>query len=302
MSARPLRIFTAVWGQTHIDWFERACARSLSWPKNRASLKGATWNIVSKAEDAARVMAIAEKIGVNKLEFSEIPPHVQGATPEMGSVLLNALFSVMGMCLKDGSQMLTAPPDTIFSDGSIPNLLKMGEYGSTCVAVAHPRVSPSIFGGIKESPLESAALVSLAMKHAHIAWAGSEFHHEKQNSFIGGIAWQRLSDKLYAVQHRLPTVYLANFLPSDFSYFQQPHDNLPPTYGAWDHAWPTELFKQERQRTVGSSDAVFIVEVTREDANIPPVVLQNKMEPDAFWRSQEHNKINRQFVTIFRGE
>jgi hypothetical protein len=51
------------------------------------------------------------------------------------------------------------------------------------------------------------------------------------------------------------------------SFFQQPHDNLPPTFGCYDHVWPTDLINQERQRMIGSSDAACVLEVTKEDLN-----------------------------------
>lgn len=303
---RPLKIFTTVWGDTHLDWFERALVKSLCWPKNKTVLRDASWSVISKLEDKGRALAIADKVETREIKFAEIPAHVQGSSPEMGHILLQAFFMVMKECLETGSQLLIAPPDTIFADNSIPNLIAMAQYGHTCVSVPHPRVSPSIFGSIPKdgTPLSSAQLVSLAHKHAHRAWSEAEINHPKQNSFIGGIAWQKLSSNphVVSVQHRLPTVYLANFLPSDYTFFQRPHDGLPPTFGVIDHLWPKDLYKQERIRAVGSSDACFIAEVTREDANVPPFVQMNAHEPDAYWRSNYHNQINRQFCTIFRGE
>lgn len=293
---------TAVWGGNHLDWFERSCVRSLMWPRNKLAVKDATWRIFTKHEDIERATQIAAKVGVANIEYAVIPDRIQGNSPEMGAILLQCLIDMMDHCLNDGSRLLMTPPDTIFSEGTIEALILAGSQRGTCVAVPHPRVSPSIFGGIKESALSGAELTTLAMKHGHKAWTEAEVGHDKQNSFIGGICWKRLGPKIIAVTHRLPTVYLADFLPSDISFFRQPHDGLPPTFGAWDHVWPSTLIESQRQRMIGSSDAACIVEVTKEDLNVPPAHPVNPHEPDAFWRDEDHNKINRQYLYIMREE
>lgn len=295
-----LRIFTVVWGKTHLDWFERSCIRSLSWPENRRAIKDATWTLFTKAADLERARDLAVKTGVENLEFAEILDGVEGNSPMMGKVLLECLLQMMSTSINDHSKVLMAPPDTIFGEGTIPALIAAGKQKGTCVAVPHPRVSPSIFGGIKDSALSGADLVSLALKHGHRAWTEAEDGHERQNSFVGGISWRRLGPKIIGVTHRLPTVYLAEFQPSDLSFFRQPHDNLPPTFGCYDHVWPSELIQQQRQRVIGSSDAACVLEVTKEDLNVPPIYPTNSHEPDAFYRNQHHNIINRQYLYIMR--
>lgn len=295
-----LRIFTVVWGGNHLDWFERACVRSLCWPENRKAIQDATWTLFTKKADLEKAKELAQKTGVKNIEFAEVNESVQGNSPIMGAILLECLFQMMDKSIKDNSKVLMAPPDTIFGEGTIQALILAGQQKGTCVSVPHPRVSPSIFGGIKDAALTNAELVSLAIKHGHRAWTEAEDGHPKQNSFIGGVSWRRLGPKLIAVTHRLPTVYLAEFQPSDLSFFKQPHDNLPPTFGCYDHVWPSQLINQQRQRMIGSSDAACILEVTKEDLNVPPAVAANPHEPDAFWRDQEHNKINRQYLYVMR--
>lgn len=294
-----LRIFTVVWGDNHLDWFERACIRSLSWQQNALAIKDATWTIFTKEQDLPRAQKLIEKTGVKSIEFCKISESVQGNSPQMGAVLLQCLLTMMDASIGDGSKVLMAPPDTIFGEGTIHALLTLGKQKGTCVAVPHPRVSPSIFGGIKNEST-NAELVTLAVKHGHKAWTEAEDGHLNQNSFVGGISWRRISNKLIAVTHRLPTVYLAEFLPSDVTFFKQPHDNLPPTFGCYDHVWPSELLKQERQRMIGSSDAACILEVTKEDLNVPPTYAVNPHEPDAFYRNQFHNSVNKQYLYIMR--
>lgn len=304
--SQPIRLFSAVWGDKHLDWFEKACVNSLAWPKNRAAIPlDSRWTLFSKKDDIKRAAEIASAIlPLAQIDFLEMPQSVKGSSPEMGNVLLQGFLLTMKRCLTDGAKLLMAPPDTIFGDGTIPTLLATGKEAHLCVAVAHPRVTPSIFSQFKPSrEMSNAELVTAAWKHLHPSWTQAEAGLQQTNSFVGGVSWRKLAHNLVSVTHRLPTVYLADFVPSDLTFFQQPHDGLPPTFGVWDHGWPGHcLIPSQRQRIVGGSDAAFIVELTDEDKNVPPTLNGNPFEPDAFWRSEPHNAHNRQTCVIFRGE
>lgn len=155
--------------------------------------------------------------------------------------------------------------------------------------------------GATRGSVSNASLVTLAFKNAHDSWKCAEIGHEKNNSFIGGIAWAKLSDGLWSAQHRLPTVYLADFNETDWDFFWS-----QVSFGGWDHRWPAEnLIRQERQRYVGSSDACFVVEITDWDKNVPPDVPRENLQgrdQDAYWNGHYHNGINRQISVILRGE
>jgi hypothetical protein len=210
----------------------------------------------------------------------------------------------MDECLKADASLLTAPPDTIFSDGTIPNLIQLAKHGNRCVAVPHARVNPSIFGALNDETTSSAELVNLLFKHGHEAWKGAEIGSMNQSTFIGGIAWEKMlgTDKVWTMYHMLPTVYLANFIKSDYTFFQTSHDGSEPVYGAFDHLWPDDLVANERQVTPGSTDLGCILEVTKEQANIPAKVESNPHDPLAFWRNIKHNRHNRMIAYTLRGE
>ncbi len=301
---KPLHMFTSVWGQGHIEWMERALIRSLLWPSNNSVLKNAIWHIFTRHDDVERVVNLASKVGVKEIRIGELPDGLVGTPPQMGLILLQIFLHVMDECLKTNGQLLMAPPDTIFSDGSIPNIIQAGRFGDTCVAVPHARVNPSIFGALNDNTASSSELVNLLFKHQHKAWAGAEIGIDNQSTFIGGIAWQKMSgtEKTWAVQHMLPTIYLCNFVKSDVEFFQTSHDGSEPVFGAYDHLWPMDLIKNQRQRWIGSSDGACILEVTKEDQNVPAKYEVNPYEPDAFWRGAPHNKQNRQCMFIMRGE
>ncbi len=180
----------------------------------------------------------------------------------------------------------------------------MGRFGDTCVLVPHARVNASIFGALTDDPTSGAELVNLIFKHQHKSWSGSEIGIENQSTFIGGIAWEKCkgTDKTWTVMHALPTPYLMNFIPADKGFFQTSHDGSEPVFGAIDHLFPMSLIKDQRQRWIGSSDVVCIAEVTKEEANVPAKYEVNPLESDAFWRGALHNKLNRQYRYVMRGE
>jgi hypothetical protein len=126
--------------------------------------------------------------------------------------------------------------------------------------------------------------------------------HSRQTSFIGGVAWKKLDPGLYSVTHRLPTPYFISWHENDWSYWWG-----QVGFGNLDHRFPGEqLFRQQRWRYAGSSDACFIVEVTDKDKNVPPdTPPQIKIPADiaeAYCGDGLHHQMNRLFNVIWRGE
>jgi hypothetical protein len=315
---RNLRIFTCVWGDKHIDTFLRGTVRSLSWKSNKEALDGSTWNIVTKPPHSAKLKnEISERFPNIKVEVTEVPEWItnsQGGSIKTESLnhsnlILMHLIGEIKAGIELKCRTLLAPPDTVFGERSVANLLKIGEQEQTCVAVMHPRVHPEILEDPyfkTGNPCSNELLVKMSFeKHLHQSWKAAEVGCANQNSLIGGVSWRKLEaiggEKLYAVQHRLPTVYLANWTPEDYAFFIN-----QPSFGSYDHIWPGErLIRQERQRLVGSSDAVFICEVTDFDKNIPPWSPEHlkilQQHPDAFYRDNLHNCHNRLSVCMMRG-
>lgn len=308
---RPLRIFTVVYGG-HVDWFLRGLVKSLLWPKNKAALQQARWSIWGNLDDTQRIYEIATQlIPFHQIEFR------QKVITSGGVDLLSMMMQTMRKCADERVPMLTAPPDTIFSDGAIETLLAYGEQKETCVAVPHPRVLPEIMNEIQfgRAPTNGELVTMALEKYPHACWTTAEYDRPVSGTSVGGICWQKVADKTYAVQHRLPTVYLANFIEDDRKFFSRPWKNVPPQYGMWDHEWPgAELFPEcrihpptmvgdkERMRTIGCSDAAFICECTEHWKNIPTQRVINPNDKDAFHRDENHNRINRQYLTCFRGD
>lgn len=300
---RPLRIHTVCWGALHFDWLERALFKSMSWEKNRAAIQHAIWMFYTMPGDQLRaeelLSGILPKDQIQVLSLLSLIAKSK-ALPDPQNFLFHGLLTTMHECLADGSQMLMAPPDTIFGEGSVQGLLELAEQPDTCVAVPHPRVLPSILDDVN-GPVSNADLVSLVGKHAHQAWSEADASRDLVNSYVGGLSWRRLSSGLIAVTHHLPTVYVANFRPEDLTFFLTPPNNMAPRFGLYDWEWPGIcLTPNGRQRTVGSSDVAMILEITNPDTNVPSLRPANPFHIDAFCKMKPHNIHNRQNVTIFR--
>lgn len=296
---KQLRIFTAVWNDQYLDWFEKYCLASLRYPKNAAALEGATWSFLTKEENIERLNKAVNESGIKirDIEFMTLGPEFDRNPHAGGAFLLQGYLQEMGRCITFGAQSLTAPPDTIFGDGSIANMREMARGRDTVVFAAHVRVTPSIDVELS-GPLTNAKLVGAAWRHLHRTWSDAEDGLEQINSYIAGVVWRYLDNNLYSCNHRLPTPYLINFTPEDLVFFKnQIHQ------GVIDHTWPGVcLIDTERMRLTGSSDAAFMVEITPEDKNIPPKSHYHADEPDLFWRNLPHNKVNRMFTVILRAE
>lgn len=271
--------------------------RSLSWPKNSVALKNAHWDIYGDLEQTQQVYEIATKV----LPFNQITLR-QKRMDRGGVDLLGCMMETMRRCADDRSAMITAPPDTVFSDGSIDALLAYGDQPGTCVAVPHPRVLPDILTSLGPEPLPNDKLVTLALeKYPHRSWVTGDRRLSVNGTHVGGLSWIKTGN-VWAVTHRLPTVYLSNFNEEDRKFFSRPYQGQQPQYGMWDHEWPGQcLLPHQRQRTIGSSDLAFIFELTEHYKNIPTQRLVSVDEPDAFHRDEPHNRINRCYTTVFRG-
>ncbi len=286
-----LRIFTGVWG-SQIDLFDKACAESLSWPSNKAAIKGSTWNIATEEKNFARVKEIRERCGVFYGELIPIHSGQDAVTQFSGH-----LYREMKKCVEQKATFLFALPDWIFGDGTVENLKTMMEPG-LCLAVPNVRCLPSILNDDKYERgcnLNNQELVTVAFRNLHQTWKQAELGKPTINSFYGGVSWKQITNELAAVTHRLPSSFLCQFTDSDIEFFQ-----TQGSFAAWDHAWPSKLIKEGRQRYISSSDLAFIVEVTEANKNLSPDLPLSPNGPTDFYRNLLHHQVNHNVVTVFR--
>jgi hypothetical protein len=290
-----MRLLTIAWGDRYVEWFERACVASLALPKNIAALHEhvAIWDIATRPEDQPRLAKIADRLDLS-FQF-----HDCAHTLDHGPALQGGLKDVMRRCLADSTALFLAPPDTIFGDGSVEHIINAASARDICIAVPHVRAHPKILQE-PDFAKTNARLVALAWKHLHRTWRECDATRTHTNTFSGGTSWRKIGDGMYAVTHYLPTVYLAKFMENDLEWFE-----ACKKCDAWDHAWPSKLVAEGRQRVIGSSDAAFMVELTPEFDNIPRVTLSDPDEPDKHWgymAGAAHNVFARNVLSIFRAE
>lgn len=277
---------TVVWGDEYIDRFLKATVKSVAFKENKKAMEDVIWNIFTDESSFERI----DKFIASFLPETEVRFRDLGVIRDRIDYLHSGLIWQIKECLKVKQRMLLLPPDSIFGDGTIQNLIRLGKEDKSCVVVPHPRALPEALGEAYET---NAELVRAAWKHLHRSWSDAEEGGDRQNSFIGGVSWEKLDEKTFAVKHLLPTPYLCDFTEADLLFFE-----AQPGIGAIDHVWPGTLCSTNRMKYCGSSDACFIVEITEKDKNLPPV--QRHAETSKFWRNHPHNLFNQQVVSIFR--
>lgn len=286
-----MEILTVVFGSNHLELFRRAALKSLAFSKNREAISAnkTCWNICT---DRDKIQYLRREITNH---FPDIELNCR-STEELRNYIdpiQSAVISQIERCLEKKAPLLFVPPDVIFSDGAIPNLLKAGSDPDSVVIFPHPRVLPTILSEDIEG-IKAPELVSMAWRHLHQSWSDAEVGHPRQNGFVGGVKWEKLDEKVIQVTHRLPTPYLINFTGEDLMYFKS-----QISFGSFDHVWPQDiLIKRGRQRYVTSSDQAFMVEITERDKNVPPIW---KGDVNDFWRKGLQSENNKQILASFRG-
>jgi hypothetical protein len=289
-----------VWGSKYIELFKNTCLKSFTWPDNLTSLlnEDVTWVIKTKEEDLKQIKELTqtEPLKNFKVQIDPITSSVKHAEKECkrlgypgldwGMALLFEFIKEMQICLKTDSKLLMAPPDSLYGDGSLKNLFKLGRQSDICVAVPHPRVLPDILNDLP-SRMTNAQLVKKSFDNLHTTI----------NTRIGGVLWRKMDEDLYAVQHHLPTPYLLHFTEEDLNFYKH-----QITFGVIDHTWMSVLVPKGRVRHVTSSDLCFICEVTPACQNVCASYPYLDDVPDFFWRKAEHNNFFKQIHCTFRGE
>lgn len=292
LKPRKVRLFSIAYGDLYLDWLERACIRSLKWPKNYAALQERVrgWDVWTTKPYAERARAIAETLGFPV----EIHDTMSGVREELGY----ALHGQVKLCYEGDVGMLWVAPDSIFGDGTIRSFMEIGRPRNLSVALAPMRVDCEGFlEALGDGPVSNARLVRHSFERMHPGFAAGEATREKTNTFKSGVYWRKIDEGLYAVSHRLPSPYLYQPMEGDHKWMLE-----HPKLAQYDHRFPSVLVDQQRQRVIGSSDAGFVAELTRRDVDAPEAELPDPFEPDKYFLGFSHNKANRNLVAIWRAE
>lgn len=292
---KPFKIFIPVWGSKHLRLLERALIKSFSWPKNQADLQDAEWVIVTGSSyDLMSAGKIIEKVFPDPKIRMHVEPKLMSFGTDSGEILIKPLLFEAKDCIENNKAMLMATPDFIYGDGTIDAFRKIAHEPGTCATIAHLRVLPTILNSLDAfDMISNATLMDLAWHHPHISWSEAN-----KRSYRGGVVWEEIDPSFKAVRHFMPSPFFYNFLEEDLNTLGTGYDGFPAGFGNIDHVWPSFLLERDRLRFIGSSDVAMMAEVTDEKANVPPL---NEPGQKGFFRDRAHNKIQPQFVSIFRG-
>lgn len=293
-----LRICVVCYGDEHASLYEQVAVRSLLQTRNRAAIPSGT--VVSVYSDAAtvdRVAKASEPLGIVERHIVAIPTDPNAHY----SVQTNAFVDEIGISVRTDATMLMLGPDNFWGDGSLGNLLAIAGETQACFAVPHVRVDEAQFAVFASrvpahGPIGNPELARLAMVALHPSWRDADLTKPDTNSFITGIGWRDLGGGLYAIHHLQPTVFLARPNARDYGFFAERRHVM----GIWDHFWPEILAQEGRLRTIASSDAVCIVELTKASTHNTELRKLDPRKPDDFHRTGAHISLNRNVVAIWR--
>lgn len=287
-----LEILSIVYGDSHVELFKKACLKTLAFPENRRAIfkHCKRWNICTEdkhIEDLKRNIDIYfPELELNFILTEDLRRY---ADP-----IQSAIINQIERCLKTDRRLLFCPPDNLFGDGTIRALTIAGREKGSVVVAPHPRVLPEILSLPMAPYVTNPELVTMAMKTLHQSWTDAEVGHVRQNSFVGGVKWERVNRATIIGSHYLPTPFLMDFTEEDLKYF-----STQISFGSFDHVWAGDiLLNRGRQRYLGSSDAAFICEITERDKNVPPVWDGDR---DSFWRANLQFNADKQILFTFRG-
>ena len=290
-----LRICGICYGDEHAALYEQVAVRSLLQTRNRAAIPPGTIVVVySDAATVDRIAKASEPLGI-------VERHVITVSADQNahySVQTNAFVDEVGIAVKTDATMLMLGPDNFWGDGSLGNLLTIAAETNACFAVPHVRVEQEEFLRLTHDQLgvPNSVLVGFAMASLHPSWRDANLSKPEANSFLTGIGWRKVSNGLYAIHHLQPTVFLARPSARDYGYFAERRHVM----GIWDHFWPDILAQEGRLRTIASSDAVCIVELTKAATHNTELRPLDQKKPDAFHRIGSHISMNRNVVAIWR--
>jgi hypothetical protein len=261
-----LFIFSCVWGEKHINMFFEYGLPSLLMANNLPLLsKRKKINICFYTKDSD-VTFIHKKMKQSSCKYNYSIKIESNFKDKSRDMMLNFFIHFLDKCIKNNALMLIAPADTIFSNGSISNMVELADGKGVSIAVAHPRVS--IESLIKNNiniinlGADCPSMVDIAIKYGHDSLLQSDETNDDNSTYLG-LATKQTPSGL-AVIHNNPSPYLCSPIKDDLLFFKR-----SPSFNVIDKTWTSFLFRQSRLKIIGSSDIAFIIELTHNNDKKP---------------------------------
>jgi hypothetical protein len=282
-------LFATIVYDNYIDIFENVLLRSLKQSGNIPRLVDEgheiRYYIYTRNDHNVQRVRKTEIDGVQieVFDFDEINNH-------------ELLQKIIEQSIGQNAKLLFMSPDYFIGNGSIYNICKYTSNDNMCISALHMRVDYDKFLGIMnttDKEISNPELVTLAMENLHKSWGEAFIDVPSNNAYYSGSSIQPIADKLWSVCFRIPTVFLAKFEPDDLRELSQ--------FDHWDWEWPSFLIENSRYKYIGSSDMFFAVELTKVRENIPAIKHDGQWN-DEFRVCKKHGEINKNFLSILRGE
>lgn len=304
---KPIFIFTAVWGDM-VQLYDTVLMRSLFQGGNIPALVKSghriEFHVHVLPDNIDFILETIKKYQeASGIDCSNLIVKINPLTTEKRFLrksrisIENAVIQTATECINNNALFLMACPDHFFGNNSIMNLVKLNMNRNLCIAGVHLRVDETKFLDFLEhnkNEISNPELVSLSMELGHSTLYDAFITKEMNSSYISGISIQEMNNNLYSVTHRLPAIWLANFIKKDLKL-------LSKNFSNYDHKWPSDLMSEKRFKLVGSSDLFYAVELTKSNSHLC------KLEPhpgndDYQSDTVPHKEINRNFVVVLRGQ
>ena len=293
-----LNLMTMVYGKDYVQLFKDYCLKSLFYPDNipRAILDGyrVKWDIYTTQDSEQLIKDAVQEHHLFEVEYDIKIIDKIIITSSGNDTNYQCLYLSLQKAIEENALFYLATPDVMIGNGSLSNLLAYKTDKPLCLAAAHVRVAQESFK-IEDRVYSNAELVTLSMLNLSQSWRDTFVEADANCSYCANVTTRKITDNLWAVTHRIPTIYLARAIPSDIEFFEK-----KKIYGEWDWGWGEVLTQQNRYRVIGSSDMFFGAEITPKDRNNAHVMKGCQWNDDGSNRRQ-HSFINRNFITTLRG-
>ena len=267
-NTKKVYVFSVAWGD-YLDNYFNSTVPSIFQSSNLPALAAEEFDIslvLYTLEDPEKVSekyrAIIDKYMPDNFTIEKIETN-QAIVKYIMNVALLRFFR---KAIDDNALFIWAPPDIIFSNGSLYNSVMSVYYKGVCFASMPVRVEIDILKDEsvkamieKGTVISSPKLVEIGLKNLHenFIYANDELD---ENTTHYGVSIRKITDQIYNVIGNMPSVWVAKPLEEDYRYFFNIGD-----FNQWDRGWLELLVKRNRLKIGGSSDQFFCVELTKND-------------------------------------
>jgi hypothetical protein len=273
---KSLFVFVPVWGEEYINWFFIYMLPSLMQENNLPLVKEKKKIVFYFYTKEENIDYLNRLIKINIVDFESKIYTEANFCDHARDMMSNYFIHILKEGIDKKSLLLFAMPDSIFSNGSIDNMVNLSDGKGVSIAIASPRISIECIKNNNISTLcNGSELTDIVLKCQHQSLAFTNDFLDV-NSTLEGISTKRVKNGIL-VTHNLPSVFLCDPIKSDLSFFRR-----RPLFNIIDKLWPHMLFRQSRLKVVASSDIALVVELTHDNDKKPK--LSSNMKYNDFYK------------------